>query len=152
MGDEARNWLILKNGPHVIGLFQGMFERNVMTFNPGWDGNAQKLATFTEHWSPKIIGRLNDYELKIVKVQGEFVWHQHDDTDEVFLVLGGELTIDVPDGAVVLGPQETVTIPRGVRHRPRAATETSLLLIEPAGVVNTGEAGGEMTATPESLI
>ena len=111
-----------------------------------------KLATFSEHWQPKIIGRLNDYELKIVKVQGEFVWHQHDDTDEVFLVLGGELTIDLPDGAVVLGPHETVTIPRGVRHRPRAGTETSLLLIEPIGVVNTGEAGGEMTATPESLI
>jgi mannose-6-phosphate isomerase-like protein (cupin superfamily) len=111
-----------------------------------------KLAAFSEHWQPKIIGRLNDYELKIVKVQGEFVWHQHDDTDEVFLVLGGELTIDLPDGAVVLGPHETVTIPRGVRHRPRAGTETSLLLIEPAGVVNTGEAGGEMTATPESLI
>jgi mannose-6-phosphate isomerase-like protein (cupin superfamily) len=112
----------------------------------------EKLGTFTEHWSPKIIGRMNDYELKIVKVQGEFVWHQHDDTDEVFVVLDGELTIDLPDGAVVLGPQETVTIPRGVRHRPRAAAETSALLIEPAGVVNTGEAGGELTATPESLI
>jgi mannose-6-phosphate isomerase-like protein (cupin superfamily) len=112
----------------------------------------EKLGTFTEHWSPKIIGRMNDYELKIVKVQGEFVWHQHDDTDEVFVVLDGELTIDLPDGAVVLGPQETVTIPRGVRHRPRAAAETAALLIEPAGVVNTGEAGGELTATPESLI
>ena len=111
-----------------------------------------KLATFTEQWAPKIIGRLNDYELKIVKVQGEFVWHQHDDTDEVFLVLGGELTIDLPDGAVVLGPLETVTVPRGVRHRPRAETETSMLLIEPADVVNTGEAGGEMTAVPESLL
>jgi len=112
----------------------------------------EKLATLTEHWSPKTIGRLNDYELKIVKVQGEFVWHQHDDTDEVFLVLDGELTIDLPDGAVVLGPRETVTIPAGLRHRPRAATETSLLLIEPAGVVNTGDAGGKMTAIPESLI
>jgi mannose-6-phosphate isomerase-like protein (cupin superfamily) len=112
----------------------------------------EKLATFTEHWAPKIIGRMNDYELKIVKVQGEFVWHQHDDTDEVFLVLDGELTIDLPDGPVVLRPQETVTVPRGVRHRPRARAETSLLLIEPAGVVNTGEAGGQLTAVPESLI
>ena len=112
----------------------------------------EKLAMFTDHWSPKIIGRLNDYELKIVKVQGEFVWHQHDDTDELFLVLGGELTIDLPDSTVVLGPQETVTIPRGVRHRPRAATETSLLLIEPAGVVNTGETHGPMTTAAEPLI
>jgi mannose-6-phosphate isomerase-like protein (cupin superfamily) len=109
------------------------------------------LKRFTEHWSPKTVGRLNDYEIKVVKVQGEFVWHQHDETDEVFLVLDGELTIDVPDGSVVLGPRETVTIPRGMQHRPRAARETSIVLIEPIGVVNTGEAGGPLTATPESL-
>ncbi|MEP7022619.1 MAG: cupin domain-containing protein [Actinomycetota bacterium] len=112
----------------------------------------EKLAQFTERWSPKVIGRLNDYELKVVKVEGEFVWHQHDDTDEVFLVIDGQLTIDLPDGEVVLGPRDTVTIPRGVRHRPRAQAETSLLLIEPTGVVNTGEAGGGLTADPESLI
>jgi mannose-6-phosphate isomerase-like protein (cupin superfamily) len=109
------------------------------------------LSRFTEHWSPKTVGRLNDYEIKVVKVQGEFVWHQHDETDEVFLVLDGELTIDTPDGAVVLGPRETVTIPRGIRHRPRAERETSILLIEPTGVVNTGAAGGPLTAVPESL-
>ena len=112
----------------------------------------EKPAQFTEQWMPKIIGRMNDYELKIVKIEGEFVWHQHDDTDEVFLVIDGELTIDLPDGEVVLGPRETVTIPRGTRHRPRAQAETSVLLIEPAGVVNTGGAGGAMTAAPESLI
>lgn len=110
------------------------------------------LARFTDHWSPKVVGRVNDYELKLVKVQGEFVWHQHDETDEVFLVLDGELTIDVPDGAVVLGPRETVTIPRGLQHRPRAAEETTILLIEPAGVVNTGEAGGPLTAAFESFV
>jgi mannose-6-phosphate isomerase-like protein (cupin superfamily) len=112
----------------------------------------EKLAMFTEHWSPKIVGRLNDYDLKVVRIQGEFVWHQHDDTDELFLVIDGRLTIDLPDGALVLGPRETVTIPRGMRHRPRAEAETTVLLIEPAGVVNTGEAGGPMTATPESLV
>jgi mannose-6-phosphate isomerase-like protein (cupin superfamily) len=112
----------------------------------------EMLSRFGEHWSPKTIGRLNDYELKVVKVQGEFVWHQHDETDEVFLVLDGELTIDTPDGPIVLGPRETVTIPRGVPHRPHAETEASILLIEPAGVVNTGEAGGPLTASPESLI
>jgi mannose-6-phosphate isomerase-like protein (cupin superfamily) len=112
----------------------------------------EMLGRFIEHWSPKTVGRLNDYELKVVKVQGEFVWHQHDETDEVFLVLDGELTIDTPDGSIVLGPRETVTIPRGVPHRPSAETEASILLIEPAGVVNTGEAGGPLTASPESLI
>jgi mannose-6-phosphate isomerase-like protein (cupin superfamily) len=112
----------------------------------------EMLSRFAEHWSPKIVGRLNDYEIKIVKVQGEFVWHQHDDTDEVFLVLDGELTIDIPDGSIVLGPRETVTIPRGLRHRPRAATETSILLVEPAGVVNTGDAGGPLTVAPEPMI
>jgi mannose-6-phosphate isomerase-like protein (cupin superfamily) len=109
------------------------------------------LSRFAEHWSPKTVGRLNDYEIKVVKVQGEFVWHQHDETDEVFLVLDGELTIDTPHGVIVLGPRETVTIPRGVRHRPRAGHETSILLIEPAGVVNTGGSGGPRTAEPESL-
>ena len=113
----------------------------------------EKLALFTEHWSPKTVGRLNDYELKIAKVRGEFVWHQHDDTDEVFLVLDGELTIDLPDGAsVVLGPRDTVTVPRGMQHRPRAERETTIMLVEPTGVVNTGEAGGALTATPESLL
>jgi mannose-6-phosphate isomerase-like protein (cupin superfamily) len=112
----------------------------------------EKLALFSDHWSPKTVGRLNDYELKVVKVAGEFVWHQHDDTDEVFLVLDGELTIDLPDGTLVLGPRELATIPRGVQHRPRATQETTIMLIEPTGVVNTGEAGGPLTATPESLI
>ncbi len=112
----------------------------------------EKLSLFNEHWAPKTIGRLNDYELKIAKVQGDFVWHQHDDTDEVFLVLDGELTIDTPDGEIVLGPWETATIPRGMRHRPHADHETAILLIEPAGVPNTGEAGGELTAETESLI
>jgi mannose-6-phosphate isomerase-like protein (cupin superfamily) len=112
----------------------------------------EKLAQFSDLWSPKTIGRLNDYELKIAKVQGDFVWHQHDDTDEVFLVLDGELTIDTPDGEIVLGPWESVTIPQGMRHRPHSEEETSILLIEPAGVVNTGNAGGGLTAKPESLI
>ena len=91
------------------------------------------------------MARLNDYEIKVVKVQGEFVWHQHDDTDELFLVLDGELVIDLPDGPVTLGPRDVLTIPKGVRHRPRAERETSIVLIEPAGVVNTGDAGGPMT-------
>ena len=110
-----------------------------------------KLALFSEYWSPKTIGRLNNYALKVVKVQGQFVWHQHDDTDEVFLVLDGELTIDLPDTTIVPGPRETLTVPRGMQHRPRAQRETTMLLIEPTDLVNTGEAGGDLTATAQAL-
>jgi mannose-6-phosphate isomerase-like protein (cupin superfamily) len=112
----------------------------------------EQLARFTDHWSPKVVGRLNDYEIKVVKLQGEFVWHSHEDTDEVFIVLEGELTIQLRDRDVVLGPQEMFTVPRGVEHCPRADHEVSALLIEPRGVVNTGEAGGRLTAGYESLI
>lgn len=113
----------------------------------------EMLGRFTDHWSPKLVGRLNDYEMKLVKIQGEFVWHTHEDTDEVFVVLDGQLTIQLRDqDDVVLGPHEMFTVPRGVEHCPKAADEVSALLIEPSGVVNTGEAGGALTATPDSLI
>ncbi len=111
---------------------------------------AEKLALVTDHWTPKTVGVLNDYELKVVKVLGEFVWHQHDETDELFLVIDGELTIDLPDGPLVLTRGETAIIPRGLRHRPRAERETAIVLLEPAGIVNTGEAGGPLTATPDT--
>lgn len=112
----------------------------------------EKLALFAEHWSPKLIGTLNDYDLKLVKIKGEFVWHTHADTDELFLVLDGELTIqlrDEPD--VVLGPRELYVVPRGVEHCPKASGEVAALLIEPGGVVNTGDAGGDLTATVEQI-
>ena len=107
---------------------------------------AAKLALFTDHWSPKVVARLNDYEIKVVKVQGEFVWHTHEDTDELFLVLSGELTIQLRDGAVTLAPGQLYVVPRGVEHCPIAEGDVSVLLIEPEGVVNTGDAGGELTA------
>jgi mannose-6-phosphate isomerase-like protein (cupin superfamily) len=107
---------------------------------------AQKLSSFSEHWSPKVVARLNDYEIKVVKLQGEFVWHSHDDTDELFLVLDGELTIQLRDGDVTLRPGQLFVVPRGVEHRPVAAGEVRAGLIEPAGVVNTGDAGGPLTA------
>jgi mannose-6-phosphate isomerase-like protein (cupin superfamily) len=109
------------------------------------------LARFTEHWSPKRIARINDYDVRIVKVQGEFSWHQHADTDEFFLVLDGELTIQMRDRDVVLGPRELFVVPRGVEHCPRAEVETALLLLEPSSAVNTGDAGGELTAEVETL-
>jgi mannose-6-phosphate isomerase-like protein (cupin superfamily) len=109
------------------------------------------LARFAEHWSPKKIASINDYDVRIVKVHGEFTWHQHADTDEFFLVLDGELTIQLRDRNVVLGPRELFVVPRGAEHCPRADVETAVLLLEPGSVVNTGDAGGELTAEVETL-
>jgi mannose-6-phosphate isomerase-like protein (cupin superfamily) len=106
----------------------------------------ERFARFSDQWSPKVIARLNDYEVKLVRVQGEFVWHDHPDTDELFLVLDGRLTIQLRDGNVVLGPGELFVVPRGVEHCPQADGEVRALLLEPTGVVNTGAAGGALTA------
>ncbi len=106
----------------------------------------EKFARFSEHWSPRIIAQMNDYHFKLVKLQGEFVWHSHAETDEVFIVLEGELTIAFRDGAVTLHPGEMVVVPHGVEHKPHAEQECKVLLVELAGTVNTGDAGGEMTA------
>lgn len=106
----------------------------------------QKAALIPEHWSPRVVAELNDYQLKVVRIEGEFVWHHHADTDEAFLVLDGELRIEFRDGAVTLGPGELFVVPKAVEHRPYAAREVTLLLIEPRGVTNTGSAGGERTA------
>ncbi len=110
------------------------------------------LARFSEHWAPKKIAELNDYDIKIVKVQGDFTWHAHADTDELFLVIDGALTLQLRDGVVRLGPGELFVVPRGAEHCPRADVETAVLLIEPRGVVNTGDAGGDRTAELEPLI
>lgn len=107
---------------------------------------ANKLSLFSEHWSPKIIAELNDYEFKLVKLQGEFVWHSHPDTDEAFLVIDGHMRIDFRDGSVELQAGELYVVPKGIEHKPFAEHECSVLLIEPSGVVNTGQAGGELTA------
>lgn len=111
----------------------------------------QLLGRFDEHWKPKKIAAVNDYDIKLVKVQGDFVWHDHADTDELFLVLSGRLTIQLRDGEVVLGPGELFVVPRGVEHCPRADEETAALLFEPHTVVNTGDAGGPLTTTVETL-
>ncbi len=106
----------------------------------------EKLSLFSEHWSPKVVARLNDYEIKVVKAKGEFVWHTHDDTDELFIVVAGELTIQLRDRDVRLSAGQLFVVPRGVEHRPTADGEVHALLIEPTGVVNTGDAGGALTA------
>jgi len=107
---------------------------------------AQKLSLFTEQWSPKIIAQVNDHQFKLVRLQGEFVWHAHENTDEVFLVLEGRMIIDFRDGEAPLGPGEMIVIPRGVEHRPRAEEECRVLLVETAGTVNTGDVESDLTA------
>jgi len=112
---------------------------------------ADKLALLDAPYQPGIVGNLNDYKLEVVKAQGEFVWHKHDETDDFFLVLAGRLTIQLRDRDVELGPGELFVVPRGVEHCPKADEETHVLLIEPRGTANTGDAGGELTA-PERTI
>lgn len=107
---------------------------------------AEKLARITELWSPRVVAELNDYQFKLVRIEGDFLWHDHPETDEAFLVLEGELRIDFRDGAVRLGPGEMFVVPRGVEHKPFAEREVKMLLIEPRGVLNTGRAGGDRTA------
>ena len=111
----------------------------------------EKFRLFDEHWSPKTVAQMNDYDVQVVKVKGEFVWHKHDDTDDFFLVLDGRLTIQMRDNDVQLGPGELFVVPKGVEHCPKADQEVHLLLIEPTGTPNTGDAGGDRTATPEQI-
>ncbi len=112
---------------------------------------ADKLRLINEHWQPKIVATVNDYDVRIVKVKGEFVWHKHDNTDDFFLVLEGRLIIQLRDRNVYLEAGELFVVPRGIEHCPRADEEASVLLIEPAGTVNTGDAGGPLTAEPEVI-
>lgn len=106
----------------------------------------QKFDRIAEAWQPRVVAELNDYQFKIVKLEGDFVWHSHAETDEAFFVIEGELRIDFRDGEVTVRPGELYVVPKGVEHKPFAEDEVKLLLIEPRGVKNTGEAGGERTA------
>ncbi|WP_084270617.1 cupin domain-containing protein [Mycobacterium avium] len=110
---------------------------------------AEKLSLLSEHWTTKTVARRNDYEIKVVTIDGEFVWHSHEDTDELFLVLAGELTIRLRDRDVVLGPGQLFVVPRGIEHCPVASEEVHAVLIEPTGMPNTGGAGGVRTADYE---
>ena len=110
---------------------------------------ADKLSTFSGHWQPRTVGQFNGHDLMVVKVQGEFNWHSHADTDDFFLVLKGRLTIQMREGNVTLGPGEMFVVPKGVEHCPKAEEETHMLLIEPTGTPNTGNAE---TAAPRRVI
>ncbi len=113
---------------------------------------AEKFALFSEHWTPKIIAELNDYQIKIVKVVGDFVWHDHSDTDEFFLVIEGTLFIEFEDETMELNAGELYVVPKGVQHRPYALEECKVMLIEPRGVVNTGEEESDLTASNDVWI
>jgi mannose-6-phosphate isomerase-like protein (cupin superfamily) len=112
----------------------------------------EKFVKFSEHWSPKIIAQMNDYHFKLVKFRGEFVWHSHAETDEVFIALDGEMSIEFRDGMVALKAGEMFVVPKGLEHKPFAANECKIMLIEPAGTVNTGDAGGDLTADDDVWI
>jgi mannose-6-phosphate isomerase-like protein (cupin superfamily) len=106
----------------------------------------EKFSRLAEHWQPRVVAEMNDYQFKVVKLQGDFIWHDHRDTDETFIVMSGELRIDFRDGAVTLSKGEMFVVPKGVEHKPFAEREVKLLLIEPRNVLNTGTAGGDRSA------
>ncbi len=113
---------------------------------------SDKFAKFSEQWSPRIIAQMNNYHFKIAKVQGEFIWHDHPETDEVFIVLKGRLELQFRDGNVVLSEGEMFVVPKGVEHKPVAEQECHILMVEPAGTVNTGEIVNERTAANDVWI
>jgi mannose-6-phosphate isomerase-like protein (cupin superfamily) len=106
----------------------------------------KKFSLFDTQWQPKVIAEMNDYQFKLVKLEGDFIWHDHQDTDETFIVIEGDLRIDFRDGAVHVSTGEMFVVPKGVEHKPFAEKEVKLLLIEPRGVLNTGQEGGDRTA------
>ena len=112
----------------------------------------EKLAKFSDHWSPKIIAEMNDYQIKLVKIKGDFVWHNHEDTDEVFIVIEGKMNIEFKNEIVELNEGEMYVVPKGVEHKPYAETECKIMLVEPRGVVNTGNTEDELTASGDVWI
>jgi len=113
---------------------------------------SERLELFSDFWRPRVIAELNDYQIKLVKIRGEFVWHQHDHTDELFICLGGCLKIELPGSTVTLNEGELFVVPKGVKHRPMADEECHAMLIEPKGVINTGDAESELTAPQDQWI
>ena len=113
---------------------------------------AEKFSLFSDLWSPKVVAEMNDYQFKLVKLQGEFVWHDHGHTDEVFIVIEGSMNIEFEDRTISLSAGEMHVVPKGTPHKPYAETECKVMLVEPRGVVNTGNAGSELTAENDAWI
>ena len=111
-----------------------------------------KLGRITEHWSPRVVAEMNDYQFKVVRIAGDFIWHSHPETDETLMVVEGALRVDFRDGHVLVKAGEMIVVPRGVEHKTSAETEAKLMLIEPRGVLNTGHEGGERTAVNDVWI
>ena len=111
-----------------------------------------KFQKFDDHWSPKVIAEMNDYQFKLVKIEKDFIWHQHDDTDEVFIVIEGKIFIEFKDETVEINEGEMIVVPKGTKHRPYAKKEASIMLVEPRGVLNTGDIVDEMTAPNDQWI
>ena len=109
----------------------------------------EKYSKFSKHWSPRIITEMNNYQFKIAKIKGEFVWHNHKDTDETFIVIEGEMNMKFRDGNVILNKGEMIVVPKGVEHKPCAKKECKILVVEPRGVINTGTSGGKFTMTED---
>jgi|TARA_B100002052_G_scaffold282854_1_gene293230 mannose-6-phosphate isomerase-like protein (cupin superfamily) len=112
----------------------------------------EKFSQFTKHWSPRVVAEMNDYQFKIAKIKGEFVWHDHKDTDETFIVMEGEMSIKFRDGEVKLSEGEMFVVPRGLEHKPYAEKECKILVVEPRGVINTGDTVGKFTMTEDIWI
>jgi len=112
----------------------------------------EKLSKFSDHWSPRVIAEMNDYQFKLVKIKGDFVWHDHKDTDEVFIVIEGEMSIEFKDRTVELSEGEMFVVPKGIEHKPYSENECKIMIVEPVGVVNTGDSGGELTADNDAWI
>mgnify|MGYP001453534719 CR=1 FL=1 len=112
----------------------------------------EKLSMFSEKWSPKVIAEMNDYQFKLVKIEGEFVWHNHSETDEVFIVLEGRMKIEFEDKTVQLNEGEMYVVPKGVRHKPSAEHECRIMLVEPKGVINTGEVESDLRAPNDEWV
>ena len=111
-----------------------------------------KFSKFTDQWSPKVIAQMNDYQFKLVKIENDFTWHKHDDTDEVFIVLEGQIFIEFENETIEINEGETLVVPAGIKHKPFAEREAKIMLVEPSGVVNTGDNQGELTAPNDQWI
>ena len=112
----------------------------------------EKLSKFSDHWSPKVIAEMNDYQFKLVKIQGEFIWHNHEDTDETFIVIEGEMKIEYEKETLELNEGDMFVVPKGVEHKPWAENECKVMIIEPRGVLNTGNSKGDLTASNDVWI
>lgn len=113
---------------------------------------SEKLSKFSDHWSPKVIAEMNDYQFKLVKIEGEFVWHNHPDSDEVFIVLNGQMKIELENQIIELSAGEMYVVAKGVMHKPSAVNECHVMLVEPRGVINTGDVQSQLTASNDVWI